>query len=66
MNPTTSRFAILMGSASFLSLAATFTAHAQQQAAQTPLAQAAPEAAPEQVLITGSLIHGTAAVGLPG
>jgi len=66
MNPTTSRFATLMGSASFLTLAATLTMHAQQQVAQTPLAQAAPEVVPEQVLITGSLIHGTAAVGLPG
>jgi outer membrane receptor protein involved in Fe transport len=65
MNPTTSRFATLMGSASFLTLATTLTAHAQQQVVQTPLAQAAPDVAPEQVLITGSLIHGTAAVGVP-
>src|SRR5437868_7949951 len=64
MNPTTSRFATLMGSASFLTLTA-ITAHAQQ-VAQAQMAQAAPAAAvPEQVLITGSLIHGTAAVGVP-
>src|SRR5438270_5191327 len=62
MNPTASRFAILMGSASFLTLTA-MTAHAQQ-VAQAQMAQA-PEAIPEQVLVTGSLIHGTAAVGVP-
>src|SRR5256714_2042013 len=63
MNPTTSRFATLMGSASFLTLTA-ITAQAQQ-VAQAQSGQAAPEAIPEQVLITGSLIHGTAAVGVP-
>ena len=36
------------------------------QVAQAPvMAQAASETVPEQVLITGSLIHGTAAVGVP-
>jgi outer membrane receptor protein involved in Fe transport len=35
-----------------------------QQVAQVQMAQAAEEV-PEQVLITGSLIHGTAAVGVP-
>src|SRR5207248_7046103 len=64
MNPTTSRFAILMGSASFLTLTTALTANAQQ-VAQAQMAQAAPGAVPEQVLITGSLIHGTAAVGVP-
>src|SRR5947209_12669826 len=64
MNPTASRFATLMGSASFLTLTATLTANAQQ-VAQAQMAQAAAEAVPEQVLITGSLIHGTAAVGVP-
>src|SRR5438270_5165386 len=62
MNPTASRFATLMGSASFLTLTAV-TAHAQQ-VAQAQMAQAAAQV-PEQVLITGSLIHGTAAVGVP-
>lgn len=57
MNSTVSRFATLMGSASFLTLTATITANAQQMA-QAP-------AVPEQVLVTGSLIHGAAAVGLP-
>src|SRR5438270_2806225 len=59
MNPTASRFATLMGSASLLTLTNVLTAHAQMTA------QAAAEAVPEQVLITGSLIHGTAAVGVP-
>ncbi len=36
-----------------------------QNVAPAPVAQAAPEAVPEQVLVTGSLIHGTAAVGVP-
>ncbi len=59
MNPTTSRFAVLMGSASLLTLGSALGAQAQM------MAQAAPEAVPEQVLVTGSLIHGTAAVGVP-
>src|SRR5207248_1391170 len=58
MNPSVSRLSALMGSASLLSLTTALSAHAQQ------MAQAAPEV-PEQVLITGSLIHGTAAVGVP-
>jgi iron complex outermembrane receptor protein len=53
-----------MGSASLLTLTNLLAANAQQ-VAQTQMAQAAPEAVPEQVLITGSLIHGTAAVGVP-
>src|SRR5579863_4607977 len=65
MNSSAFRFATLMGSVSFLTLTSVTTAHAQQQTAQAQMAQAAPEAVPEQVLITGSLIHGTAAVGVP-
>src|SRR5436305_4207148 len=65
MNPAASRFATLMGSASFLTLTSVIAANAQQQTAQAQMAQAAPGAVPEQVLITGSLIHGTAAVGVP-
>ena len=86
MHPVTSRFAILMGSASLLTLTSALTAHAQeasraetlqvtpqqfaqvqvaQNVAQAQMAQAGPEAVPEQVLVTGSLIHGTAAVGVP-
>jgi iron complex outermembrane recepter protein len=64
MHPTTSRFATLMGSASVLTLGSIVAAHAQQTG-QAPMAQAAPGTVPEQVLITGSLIHGTAAVGVP-
>src|SRR5690349_18214309 len=59
MNRSASRFATLMGSASFLTLTSVVSAHAQM------MAQAAPEAVPEQVLITGSLIHGAAAAGVP-
>src|SRR5689334_14928480 len=65
MNPAASRFATLMGSASFLTLTSVIAAHAQQQTAQAQTVQAGPEAVPEQVLVTGSLIHGTAAVGVP-
>src|ERR1700704_2291372 len=72
MNPTTSKLATLMGSASLLTLTNVLAAQAQQvaqaQVAQTQVAQAQMAQAqevPEQVLITGSLIHGTAAVGVP-
>ena len=64
MNPTTTRFASLMGSVSLLTLSSVLAAHGQQ-IAQAQMAQAGPETVPEQVLITGSLIHGTAAVGVP-
>src|SRR5882762_270449 len=62
MNPTTSKLATLMGSASLLTMANVLAAQAQQ-VAQAQMAQA--QEVPEQVLITGSLIHGTAAVGVP-
>ena len=62
MNSTTSKLAALMGSASLLTLASALSAQAQQ-VAQVQMAQA--EEVPEQVLITGSLIRGTAAVGVP-
>ena len=65
MNPTTSKFAALMGSASLITLISALPAQAQQMTAQAQMAQGQPEAAPEQVLITGSLIHGAAAVGVP-
>src|ERR1017187_8018949 len=58
------RFAFLLGTASFVSLAAAASAEAQQ-VAQAQMAQAGAEGAPEQVLITGSLIRGTVAVGAP-
>src|SRR5947208_180163 len=63
MNPTTSKLATLMGSASLLTLTNVLAAQAQQ-VAQAQMAQAGQEV-PEQVLITGSLIRGTAAVGVP-
>ena len=64
MNPTASKITTLLGTASFMTLAAATTAHSQQ-VAQAQTAQAAPAEVPEQVLITGSLIRGTAAVGVP-
>ncbi|HEX5281127.1 MAG TPA: TonB-dependent receptor [Micropepsaceae bacterium] len=69
------RFGALLSSASLLATAAAWPAFAQ--AASDQVAQAAPAAAPaqtaqatpatvpEQVLVTGSLIHGAAAVGVP-
>jgi iron complex outermembrane receptor protein len=63
MNPLTRKFAALMSSASLFTLANALSAHAQE-VAQAQMAQAPPEV-PEQVLITGSLIHGAAAVGVP-
>ena len=64
MNPATTRFASLMGSVSLLTLTNVLVAQAQG-VAQAQMAQAGPESVPEQVLVTGSLIHGTAAVGVP-
>src|SRR6267378_5226644 len=64
MNPKTSKITALLGTASFLTLATSLSAQAQQ-VAQAQTAQAAPMEVPEQVLITGSLIRGTAAVGVP-
>src|SRR5436309_4247 len=64
MDPTTSRLAALLGTASFLTLATSLDVRAQQ-VAQAQMAQATPQEVPEQVLITGSLIRGTAAVGVP-
>ena len=64
MHPTTSRICALLGTASFLTLASSLEAQAQQ-IAQAQTAQANPMEVPEQVLITGSLIRGTAAVGVP-
>jgi len=59
MNPTTSKLATLLGTASLLTMANAMAAQAQQ------MAQAGPAEVPEQVLITGSLIHGAVAVGVP-
>jgi iron complex outermembrane receptor protein len=55
MNPTTSKLTTLLGSASILTMAGVNVGYAQQMADQ----------APETVLITGSLIRGTVAVGVP-
>src|SRR2546421_12744017 len=64
MHPATSRLTALLGTASFLALSTSLSVHAQQ-VAQAQMAQASPQEVPEQVLITGSLIRGTAAVGVP-
>src|SRR6478672_12242752 len=64
MHPNSSRLASLLSSASFLALVGSVEAQAQQ-VAQAQMAQAQPEGVPEQVLITGSLIRGTVAVGVP-
>ena len=58
-----SKLASLLGSASLLALASAGAAYGGE--AQTQTAQAAPAEVPEQVLITGSLIRGTASVGVP-
>src|SRR4051812_813615 len=64
MNPITSglnksaRLAVLLGTTSLLTMAGALSAYAQAQLAQA-------EEIPETVLITGSLIRGTAAVGVP-
>ena len=63
MNGTASKLATLLGTASLLAMANAAAAQAQQ-VAQAPMAQASAEV-PEQVLVTGSLIHGTAVVGVP-
>src|SRR4029079_13812607 len=59
MNPRTSKLTSLLGSASLLAMASTGGAQAQTQTAQAGME------VPEQVLITGSLIRGTASVGVP-
>ncbi len=64
MNPKTSRLASLLGSASLFAMAGAGALQAQE-VAQAQMAQAGPTEVPEQVLVTGSLIRGTAAVGVP-
>jgi len=89
------RCAVLLGSASFMTMVSVVSAHSQTassapteqaalaqiaqaaavqsggavqtEAAQAVTAQLAPaaQAVPEQVLVTGSLIHGAAAIGVP-
>ena len=63
MNPKTANLTTLLGTASLLTMANAIAAQAQQ-VAQAQMAQAQ-EQVPEQVLITGSLIRGTVAVGVP-
>jgi len=63
MNTIASRISALMGGASLLAMSSVVDAVAQTP--QQLTAQTNPEPVPEQVLITGSLIRGTAAVGVP-
>jgi len=74
MRPIASRLSALLGTTSLLALGGAWGARAQevaqaqnmpppQQVAQAQVAQA--EEIPETVLITGSLIRGTTAVGVP-
>ena len=56
------RFTQLLGTASVFAIAQATVAHAQTQ---QQMAATAVESVPEQVLITGSLIRGTVAVGAP-
>ena len=59
------KLAALLGSASLLTLANATSAYAQGQQVAQGMAVAQAEEIPETVLITGSLIRGTAAVGVP-
>ena len=59
------RSALLLGTASLFQLIPATAPRAQDVTQNGPLAQAQSEPLPEQVLVTGSLIHGTAAVGVP-
>src|SRR3979409_1948126 len=59
------KLAALLGSASLLTLANATGAYAQAQQVAQGMEVAQAEEIPETVLITGSLIRGTAAVGVP-
>ncbi len=58
-----SKLAALLGTTSLLTTLGALAAHAAE--AMPQVAQAFPEEIPENVLVTGSLIRGTAAVGVP-
>src|SRR5262245_34223096 len=62
---TSSKLANLLGSASFLTIANTLATQAQEVAQAQMAGEQIPEEIPENVLITGSLIRGTVAVGVP-
>src|SRR3979490_128543 len=66
MNPTTSRIAVLMGTASLVTIANAISGQAQnQRVAQAQTGRAGQEEIREPVRLTGPLIRGTAAVGVP-
>src|SRR5262249_42035275 len=59
------RLTTLLGTASLLTLSASLADKDRALAAETMAAEAVNEEIPENVLITGSLIRGTVAVGVP-
>src|ERR1043165_9812975 len=63
-NSWAAKLAALLGTGSFLTMGQILAANAQPVTRMTA-AQASPAEVPEQVLITGSLIRGAAAVGVP-
>ena len=64
-NALNARLAALLGSASLLTMANAISAYAQGQQVAQGMEVAQAEEIPETVLITGSLIRGTVAVGVP-
>jgi iron complex outermembrane receptor protein len=62
---STSRMTGLFGTASVLVMSTLLPAQAQPGAPVTQVAQVIPAAPVEEVLITGSLIHGAEAIGVP-
>src|SRR6266436_271977 len=59
------KLAILLGSASLLTMASAIADRDRAYAGEAEVTAAIPEEIPENVLITGSLIRGTVAVGVP-
>jgi iron complex outermembrane receptor protein len=60
-----SKLTALLGTTSLLTTLGALAAQAGEQTAQQQMPFMAPEEIPENVLVTGSLIHGTVAVGVP-
>src|SRR5882672_6433442 len=65
LNTHATRLAGLLGSASLLTMANVIADRDRAYGAEAMVAQLIPEEIPENVLITGSLIRGTVAVGVP-
>src|SRR5215813_602682 len=62
---SSAKLAILLGAASLLTIASAIAASNRAYAGEAEVTAAIPEEIPENVLITGSLIRGTVAVGVP-